>query len=211
MACKQKSEPFSRLGYIRFGGANGDRTRDLLVANEALSQLSYSPKPFLPRPRPGVKAPYVESAPLTVKLIHQNTARAECGRCGNLAHFRPGWQNRCRCPGRGANDTKEHALINPILWLVLKILDIYVWVVIAAVVLSWLVAFNVVNLYNNFVRSIAKVLDVLTEPVFRIVRRVLPPIAGLDLSPIVVLFGIWFLQYCLVWAYNTFYLRLMPY
>jgi len=95
-------------------------------------------------------------------------------------------------------------LINPIFWLILKILDIYSWVVIAAVVASWLIAFGVINLYNNFVRSVVRVLDVLTNPVFRLVRRVIPPIAGLDLSPIVVLFAIWFLQYAIVWANNTY-------
>lgn len=99
-------------------------------------------------------------------------------------------------------------MINPILWLILKLLEIYSWVVIAAVVVSWLVAFNVINMYNSFVRSIVQLLDTLTEPVFRLVRRIIPPIAGLDLAPLVVLFAIWFLQYVIEWAYMTFLLRL---
>lgn len=95
-------------------------------------------------------------------------------------------------------------MLNPVSWLILKILDVYYWVVIASVIASWLVAFGVINLYNNFVRSVVRVLDTLTEPVFSHVRRVLPPIAGLDLSPLVVLFAIWFLQYAIVWASSSF-------
>lgn len=100
-------------------------------------------------------------------------------------------------------------MLNPILWLILKLLDIYSWVVIAAVVVSWLIAFGVINMYNNFVRSAVRLLDTLTEPVFGLVRRVIPPIAGLDLAPLVVLFGIWFLQYVVVWTYSTVFSRLM--
>jgi YggT family protein len=67
--------------------------------------------------------------------------------------------------------------------------------VIIAVIVSWLAAFNVINERNNIVRAILRILYSLTEPVFRPIRRVLPNFGGLDLSPIVVLFGIWFLQY----------------
>lgn len=75
-----------------------------------------------------------------------------------------------------------------------SILEMYIWVVIAAVVMSWLLAFNVVNYHNNIVRTVVRILDVLTEPVFRFVRRFIPPIGGLDLSPIVVFFAVWILQ-----------------
>jgi YggT family protein len=81
-----------------------------------------------------------------------------------------------------------------IISLLSNILEIYIWVVIAAVVMSWLLAFNVVNYHNNFVRGLVRVLDALTEPVFRLVRRVIPPIGGLDLSPIVIFFAIMILQ-----------------
>ncbi len=87
--------------------------------------------------------------------------------------------------------------MNPIaivLLIVSKILEIYSWIVIAAVVMSWLFAFNVVNYHNEIVRSIARVLDSLTEPVFRLVRRYVPAIGGLDLSPIIVLVAIWIVQ-----------------
>jgi YggT family protein len=90
-----------------------------------------------------------------------------------------------------------------------SILQLYTYVIIAAVIMSWLLAFNVVNYHNNFVRSLVRILDTLTEPVFRMVRRVLPPMGGLDLSPIVVLFAVWALQaFALPW-FGYFLARLI--
>ena len=86
-------------------------------------------------------------------------------------------------------------MLNPIAALLIEILEIYKWVVILAVIVSWLTAFNVINVHTNFVRTVLRILLALTEPVFRHVRKVLPPISGLDLSPIVVFVIIWFLQY----------------
>jgi YggT family protein len=91
-------------------------------------------------------------------------------------------------------------MLNPIAALLIEILEIYKWVVIAAVIVSWLIAFNVINTYNNFVRTVLRILNALTDPVFRQVRRVIPPIGGLDFSPIVVFVIIWFLQYSINWA-----------
>jgi YggT family protein len=91
-------------------------------------------------------------------------------------------------------------MLNPIAALLIEVLEIYKWVVIAAVIVSWLIAFNVINQYNNFVRTALRILSALTDPVFRQVRRVIPPIGGLDFSPIVVFVIIWFLQYTISWA-----------
>src|SRR5271170_8117734 len=91
-------------------------------------------------------------------------------------------------------------MLNPIAFLILQILNIYEWIVIVAVIVSWLTAFNVINQHNNFVRSLLRILFALTEPVFRPVRKILPPMGGLDLSPIVVFVIIWFLQYTIQWA-----------
>jgi YggT family protein len=94
--------------------------------------------------------------------------------------------------------------INPIgpaailVTILTNVLELYIWVVIAAVIMSWLLAFNVVNYHNNIVRTVVRILDVLTEPVFRLVRRVIPTIGGLDLSPIVVFFAVWILQVFIV-------------
>jgi YggT family protein len=88
---------------------------------------------------------------------------------------------------------------NPAIWLVLRLIDLYTWVVIIAVVVSWLVAFGVINTFNPFARSVVRFLDAVTEPVFRQVRRVIPPIGGLDLSPLIVLIFLEFLSYVIVY------------
>jgi len=91
-------------------------------------------------------------------------------------------------------------MLNPIAALLIEVLEFYKWVVIAAVIVSWLIAFNVINYHNNFVRTVLRILSALTDPVFRQVRKVLPPMGGLDLSPIIVFVIIWFLQYSITWA-----------
>jgi YggT family protein len=95
-------------------------------------------------------------------------------------------------------------MLDPISWLILKLLDLYSWIVIAAVVVSWLVAFNVINTYNRYAAMLVRVLYVLTEPVFRQVRRVIPSIGGMDFSPFIVLLAIWFLEYVVVWLNARF-------
>jgi YggT family protein len=89
---------------------------------------------------------------------------------------------------------------NPFIALALYLIDIYQWIVIAAVIASWLVVFNVINARNEIVRGILRFLDAVTEPVFRQIRRVIPAIGGIDLSPLVVLIALWFLQRLIVWA-----------
>ncbi|MDB5740468.1 MAG: rane protein [Alphaproteobacteria bacterium] len=91
-------------------------------------------------------------------------------------------------------------MLNPIAALLIAVLETYKWVVIAAVIVSWLTAFNVINSHNNFVRTILRILLALTEPVFRPIRRIVPAIGGLDLSPIIVFLIIWFLEYSIQWA-----------
>src|SRR5262245_3590735 len=89
---------------------------------------------------------------------------------------------------------------NPFIALILLLIDLYQWVVIAAVIASWLVVFNVVNARNPAVRAILRALDALTEPVFRQVRRVVPAFGGIDLSPLIVLIALWFLGRLIVWG-----------
>lgn len=79
-------------------------------------------------------------------------------------------------------------------YLIDTILDIYTWIIIASVILSWLVAFNVINTHNRIVGTIGEVLYRLTEPVLGTIRRYVPSVGGLDLSPIVLLLGIYFLR-----------------
>lgn len=87
-----------------------------------------------------------------------------------------------------------------ILWLLgtlAQLLWLYSWIVIIAVVMSWLVGFGVVNTYHPFARAVVRFLDAITEPVFRQVRRVVPPVGGLDLSPLIVYLII---QFLIEWA-----------
>ncbi len=93
---------------------------------------------------------------------------------------------------------------NPFLWLILTILDIYLWIIIIWVVSSWLVAFGIINPHNQIVRSLLHALNRLTYPVMRPIRRFLPDLGGLDLSPMVAIIGIIFLQKFIVWAYFNF-------
>jgi YggT family protein len=95
-------------------------------------------------------------------------------------------------------------MLNPIAWLIVEIINIYVWVVIAAVIVSWLIAFGVVNLHNQFVRQIVQILEALTEPVLRRIRRIVPPISGLDISPLILLLILYFIQYAIYWASARF-------
>ncbi len=74
-------------------------------------------------------------------------------------------------------------------------LQLYVWVVIAAVIFSWLVAFNVVNTRNQFVGSIGEFLYRLTEPVLRPIRNMLPNLGGIDISPVILFLIIVFIRY----------------
>ena len=84
--------------------------------------------------------------------------------------------------------------MNSVLMLIDRIIDLYVWIIILSAVLSWLVAFNVINMRNRFVYLVGDALNRLTEPVYRPVRRILPDMGGLDLAPLVVIFGLWFLR-----------------
>jgi len=73
-------------------------------------------------------------------------------------------------------------------------LDIYWWILIASAIFSWLYAFNVVNPRNQFVGSVGNFLFRITEPVLAPVRRILPDLGGIDISPIVVLLILFFLR-----------------
>ena len=81
-----------------------------------------------------------------------------------------------------------------IFYLVLQILKIYTYVVIANVVISWLIAFNVLNTSNRFVYSILEFTYRLTDPILNRIRRFLPNLGAFDISPIILLLLIWFVE-----------------
>jgi YggT family protein len=74
------------------------------------------------------------------------------------------------------------------------ILDIFKWIMLAMIIMSWLISFNVINTRNPFVYSVWDVLNRITDPVLRPIRRILPNMGGLDISPIIVFVIIFFLQ-----------------
>ena len=84
-----------------------------------------------------------------------------------------------------------------IFYLVLQVLKLYSYVVIANVIISWLIAFNILNTQNRFVYSILELTYKLTDPILNKIRGFLPNLGSLDISPIVLLLLIWFIEMCL--------------
>ena len=88
--------------------------------------------------------------------------------------------------------------MKPIIDVIVILLDFYMYIVIAAVILSWLIAFNVINTRNHVVAMIADFLYRVTEPVFRPIRNMLPSLGGIDFSPLIVLLIIYVLRSWLI-------------
>ena len=84
-----------------------------------------------------------------------------------------------------------------IFYLVLQVLKLYSYVVIANVIISWLITFNVLNTQNRFVYSILELTYRLTDPILIRIRRFLPNLGSLDISPIILLLLIWFIEMCM--------------
>ena len=84
--------------------------------------------------------------------------------------------------------------MEPIAILIYRIIDIYFYVVIANVVISWLVALNIINTYNQFVAMILYATRRLTDPLLDPIRKILPNLAGLDVSPVVLILLLFFIQ-----------------
>jgi YggT family protein len=92
---------------------------------------------------------------------------------GRPVTFRPPW--------------KLYGIMRSILYVILLVLDIYIWLLIASAILSWLVAFNVVNARNQFVSMVGDFLYRITEPVLRPIRNIMPNLGGIDVSPVIVI------------------------
>ena len=78
-----------------------------------------------------------------------------------------------------------------------NIVNLYIWILIIHVIFSWLVAFNVLNTSNRFVYSILEFTYRLTEPFLNRIRRFLPNLGAFDISPIILLLLIWFIEMCM--------------
>ena len=84
--------------------------------------------------------------------------------------------------------------MNALFWLIDQVIGIYLMLVIVQVVMSWLVAFNVINTSNRFVYLVGDFLYRVTEPALKPIRRILPAMGGIDLSPVVLILLLYFLQ-----------------
>jgi YggT family protein len=91
--------------------------------------------------------------------------------------------------------------MNPFLWLVDTLITLYIWILIAAAVLSWLIAFNVVNTRNPIVANVGEFLYRVTEPALRPIRNIMPNLGGIDISPVILIIGLLFLKQLIFWLY----------
>jgi YggT family protein len=91
--------------------------------------------------------------------------------------------------------------MNPFLWLIDTIITLFIWILIASAILSWLVAFNVVNQRNPIVANIGEFLYRITEPALRPIRALLPNLGGIDISPVILILLLLFLQRIIFWIY----------
>lgn len=92
-------------------------------------------------------------------------------------------------------------IVGPLFWLINTVINLYIWVLIASAILSWLIAFDVVNTRNRVVYTIGDFLNRLTEPALRPIRRILPNLGGIDLSPLVLILLLLFVQQVLARLY----------
>ncbi len=110
----------------------------------------------------------------------------------------PAWLHACMTqPTRlhlGCNISGTGRIMQAVFWLINELLNLYWWVIIIGAVLSWLVAFEVINTRNRFVAMALDFTYRLTEPALRPIRRILPDLGGIDISPVLLLLGIMFLQ-----------------
>ena len=81
-----------------------------------------------------------------------------------------------------------------LVWLIGTVIQIYIFILIVQVVMSWLIAFNVVNTRNRFVYTVADIAYKLTEPALRPIRRFIPDLGGIDISPIILLLILFFFR-----------------
>ena len=89
----------------------------------------------------------------------------------------------------------------PLFEFLAYVLHLYEYVVIAAVVLSWLIGFGVINTNTQFVRSLWQAITAMTEPLLKPIRRIMPDLGGLDLSPVILLLAILFIRWVVIYGW----------
>ncbi len=93
------------------------------------------------------------------------------------------------------------AIGEPILWLILTVIDLYTWIVIIGVALTWLVTFKVINTSNRFVYMVGDFTHRATEPALKPIRNFLPNLGGMDISPVVLILGLFFIKKVIINLY----------
>lgn len=91
-----------------------------------------------------------------------------------------------------------NVILQPLLKVLYYAIDIYIWLLIAMAILSWLVAFDVLNRHSQFVRTVGQFLWRITEPALRPIRRILPNLGGIDIAPVILILILFFLQQMIV-------------
>jgi YggT family protein len=105
---------------------------------------------------------------------------------------------RSRLHLRANRDERGHGML-PILYFIDQyLIDLFIWIIIGSAILSWLIAFNVVNPYNQFVRSLWDLFNRITEPFLRPIRRMLPDMGGIDISPVVLILILVFIRVVII-------------
>ena len=92
--------------------------------------------------------------------------------------------------------------LNPIIFLLYQVINIYIWLLIISVVMSWLVTFNIINTGNRLVYIVGDFLYRITEPLLAPIRRFLPFMGGMDISPVVLILLLYTLQYSLIYYFS---------
>ena len=87
--------------------------------------------------------------------------------------------------------------MNSLLALIIQIINLYTYVLLIYIVMTWLIAFNILNTSNRFVYSILELTYRLTDPILNRIRRFLPNLGAFDISPIILLLLIWFIEMCM--------------
>jgi len=88
-----------------------------------------------------------------------------------------------------------------ILWLILTVIDLFIWLLIISAIMSWLITFNVVNTRNRFVYMVMDALYKITDPVLRPIRNILPNFGGVDISPIIVILILLFIKRAILFGF----------
>ena len=84
--------------------------------------------------------------------------------------------------------------MQPVIALLIGAIEIYIWIIVLAVVISWMVALDVLNARNKWVYKFCTLINAITNPVIMKIRKVVPPVAGMDFSPVIAIFGLMIIQ-----------------